>query len=211
MNSALILVDIQNDFVTGSLPVPQGQQIIPVVDRLVQMPFDLIVATRDWHPSDHGSFAINHARQPGEVIELEGIDQILWPVHCVQNTLGAELVPGWDSTRIKKTFFKGTDSKVDSYSTFFDNSRRRATGLGDYLLELNIKRVFFAGLATDYCVKYSAMDARDLGFETYIVTDACRGINLKAGDVDRTLEFIVWLGGHLCTSQELPVLLTNSG
>ncbi len=209
MKTALVLVDIQNDFVPGgSLAVPGGDTIIPIIERLVKMPFDVIVATKDWHPANHASFASNHGRQPGEVITLDGIEQILWPVHCVQGTSGADFVRGWDSNKVHQVFHKGTDPKVDSYSTFYDNAKRRSTGLADYLRELGITRIFVAGLATDYCVKFSVLDARDLGFDTYVVVDACRGIDLHEGDVVATLKLIEDLGGHLCSSHEVAGLLS---
>ena len=126
---ALIIVDVQNDFCPGgALPVPEGDRVVEVINR-IQPGFDLVVATQDWHPADHGSFAANHpGRRPGEQIELAGLPQILWPVHCVQDTPGAELHPGLDRSRIARVFHKGTDPSVDSYSGFFDNGRRASTG-----------------------------------------------------------------------------------
>jgi nicotinamidase/pyrazinamidase len=185
----LILVDIQNDFIPGgTLPVPEGDQIVPLVNRL-QDRFDLVVATQDWHPADHGSFAANHpGRKPGEVIDLHGLRQILWPVHCVQNTPGAAFVPGLETRRISRVFQKGTDPTIDSYSGFFDNGRRKATGLGDYLKEKGATDVYICGLATDYCVKFTALDARSLGFKTFLIEDASRGVNLKPGDVEAAVE-----------------------
>ncbi|HWE97679.1 MAG TPA: bifunctional nicotinamidase/pyrazinamidase [Tepidisphaeraceae bacterium] len=185
----LILVDIQNDFVPGgALPVREGDQIVPLVNRL-QNRFDLVVATQDWHPADHGSFAANHpGRKPGEVIDLHGLRQILWPVHCVQNTPGAAFVPGLHIKRISRVFQKGTDPTIDSYSGFFDNGRRKATGLGDYLKEKGATDVYVCGLATDYCVKFTALDARSLGFKTFLIEDASRGVNLKPGDVEAAVE-----------------------
>src|SRR2546422_10270623 len=151
--NTLILVDIQNDFVPGgALPVPGGDAIIPVVNRL-QPHAELVVATKDWHPVNHGSFAANHSgMRPGEIIELNGLQQILWPVHCVQNTAGAEFVRGLDVSRVAKVFVKGTDPTVDSYSGFFDNGHRADTGLGGYLREKNVTEAYVVGLATDYCV-----------------------------------------------------------
>jgi nicotinamidase/pyrazinamidase len=130
---ALILVDLQNDFVSGgALAVPDGDAVVPVANR-VQSCFDLVVATQDWHPADHGSFAANHpGRRPGDVIELSGLAQILWPVHCVQHTPGAAFVPGLDMRRVARVFQKGTDPLIDSYSGFFDNGHRRSTGVGEY-------------------------------------------------------------------------------
>ncbi len=136
MRSALILVDLQNDFCPGgALPVPEGDRVIPVVNRLMPR-FGLVVATQDWHPPDHGSFAANHpGRHVGEVVELGGLPQVLWPMHCVRQTPGAELHPALDRRRLATVFRKGTDPQIDSYSGFFDNGRHKATGLGDYLRE----------------------------------------------------------------------------
>ena len=186
--NALVIIDVQNDFCPGgALAVPAGDRVVPVINQ-VQGCFDLVVATQDWHPSDHGSFAASHpGRAPGEVIELAGLEQILWPVHCVQRTPGAELHPEMSRERIAAVFQKGTDPEVDSYSGFFDNGRRRATGLGDYLNERGVTDVYLCGLATDYCVKYTALDAIRLGFATTLIEDACRGVNLEPGDADRAV------------------------
>lgn len=208
MKSALIIIDLQNDFVPGgALAVPGGQEIVPVVARLTKLPFDTIVATQDWHPANHESFASQHHLKPGDVVQVEGIDQILWPTHCVQNSRGAEFVPGWDTSAVSHIVQKGTNRSVDSYSTFFDNARRFSTGLETYLRSHGIQRLFLVGLATDYCVKYSAMDAIDLGFDTYVVTDACRGINLQPGDVENSLQTIQDLGGHLCCADDVAALI----
>ena len=157
---ALIMVDLQNDFVPGgALSVPNGDQVIPIANQL-QRDYSLVVATQDWHPPDHGSFAVNHkGRKPGDRVILDGIEQILWPMHCVQDTPGAEFVPALDRTRIAQVFKKGIDPRIDSYSAFFDNAHRRATGLGDYLKEQSVTDVYLLGLALDYCVKFSARRA----------------------------------------------------
>ena len=150
--------------------------------------FDLVVATQDWHPAGHGSFAANHpGKEIGEVIDLNGLPQILWPVHCVENTPGADFHRGLDRRRIARVFHKGTDPGIDSYSAFFDNAHRKSTGLGEYLKEQGVDDVYLCGLATDYCVKFTALDAVDLGFKTRVIEDACRGVNLKPGDVQRAL------------------------
>lgn len=182
--NALILVDIQNDFVPGgALPVSEGGQIIPIVNR-IQSRFDLVVATQDWHPVNHDSFAANHeGKKPGDVIELDGLRQILWPVHCVQNTVGATFVPALEMKQVTEVFQKGTDARIDSYSGFFDNGHRKATGLGDFLNARKVTDVFIAGLATDYCVKFTTFDAVGLGFKTHLIEEACRGVNLKPDDV----------------------------
>ena len=184
-NSALILIDIQNDFCPGgSLAVKEGDRVVPVVNEL-QKHFDLIVATKDWHPAGHSSFAS------------------LWPPHCVQETVGAEFVAGLDTSRVARVFLKGTDAEVDSYSGFFDNEHRRATGLGDYLKERGVTDVFIAGLATDYCVKFSALDARMLGFNTTVVADACRGVEVHEGDTARAIEEMAAAGVRITESRRL--------
>lgn len=201
---ALILVDIQNDFVPGgALAVPEGDRIIPLVNRL-QKDFDLVVATRDWHPTNHGSFASNHTgTKPGDVVELNGLQQILWPDHCIQNTKGSEFVSTLDTSRIAKVFYKGTDPDIDSYSTFFDNAQRKSTGLENFLKGKGIKEVYIAGLATDYCVKYSTLDAIRLGFETTVILDACRGVNLQPDDSDKAVEEMKQAGVKIVESKDL--------
>jgi nicotinamidase/pyrazinamidase len=187
--NALILVDIQNDFLPGgALAVPEGDKIIPVVNRL-QPRFELIVATQDWHPANHGSFAVNHPeKRPGELIELGGLTQILWPAHCVQDTPGAEFAPGLDRTRWTQVFRKGTDAGVDSYSGFFDNGHRKSTGLADFLSGQGVTDLFVAGLATDYCVKFTALDGIALGFRAHLIEDACRGVDLLPDDATKAVE-----------------------
>ena len=186
---ALIIVDVQNDFCPGgALAVPEGDRVVPIINR-IQASFDLIVATQDWHPRNHGSFAANHpGRRPGERIELDGLPQILWPVHCVVDSHGAELHSELDRTRIARVFRKGTNPNVDSYSAFFDNARRESTGLDDYLKGRGVTDVHLCGLTTDYCVKFSALDAAGLGFKTHVIEPACRGVNLRAGDVRQAIE-----------------------
>ena len=202
--SALIIVDLQNDFLPGgALPVPRGDEVIPLANKL-QRRFELVLATQDWHPPDHGSFAANHpGKKPGHRIMLDGIEQILWPVHCVQNTHGAEFASSFDTSRIAQVFHKGVDPRIDSYSTFFDNAHRRETGLADYLKEHSITDIYLLGLALDYCVKYSALDARQLGLNTNIIVDGCRGIGLEPGDVDRALDEMKRAGVVLLQSREL--------
>lgn len=184
--------------------MPEGDAVIPVVNRL-QPGFDLVVATQDWHPPNHGSFAVNHpGRRVGEVVDLDGLPQVLWPVHCVQFTPGAEFAPGLDTSRIVHVVRKGTDPRIDSYSGFFDNGKRRSTGLADFLRQQGVREVYVAGLATDYCVKATALDAVQLGFATRVITDACRGVNLQPGDVDRALAEMARAGVRLVRSDELP-------
>lgn len=181
-NTALILVDLQNDFLPGgALPVPEGDAVLPLANQL-QTCFDLVIATQDWHPPEHVSFAASHpGKNVGDVIEVDGRPQMLWPVHCVQNTRGAALAPTLRRDLIAQIVRKGTDPKFDSYSGFFDNGHRRGTGLGEYLHGRGINKIFLAGLATDYCVKFTALDARRLGFEVVLLADACRGIDPAGG------------------------------
>jgi len=202
VTNALILVDIQNDFMpTGSLPVAQGDEVVPVANRM-QRYFELVVATQDWHPPDHGSFASNHeGRKPGEMSELGGLPQVLWPDHCVQGSPGAEFHRDLDRTRVARVFHKGVDADIDSYSGFFDNGHRRSTGLGEYLRDCSVTDVYILGLATDYCVKYSALDALKLGFTTHVIEDGCRGVELNPGDVQSALDEMRAAG----------VKITNSG
>ncbi len=189
MKRCLILVDLQNDFMPGgALGVPKGDEVIAVANRLAPK-FDYVVASQDWHPPDHRSFASQHTeRKAGDVIDLDGLDQVLWPDHCVQGSHGAELHKDLDLACIDVMFQKGTDRNIDSYSTFYDNAHRRSTGLGDHLRERGTKAVWILGLATDYCVKFTAMDALSLGLSTSVVPEGCRGIDVVPGDVDRAWE-----------------------
>ena len=202
--NALILVDIQNDFLPGgALPVPEGDRILPLANRL-QAAFPLVVATQDWHPPGHGSFAAAYpGKKPGDLGQLAGLPQMLWPVHCVQYGRGAEFAPGLDTARVAQVFQKGVDPEIDSYSGFFDNGHRRATGLGDYLHERGVTHVFIAGLATDYCVKFTALDARRLGFAVTVIADACRGVNLRPGDAAAALDEVRAAGGRIVPAAEI--------
>lgn len=186
---ALILVDLQNDFVPGgALAVREGDRVVAVANRLVGR-FDLVVATQDWHPADHGSFAANHpGGAVGEVIDLNGLPQVLWPVHCVQGTAGAEFAAGLDISKVTKVFRKGTDRAIDSYSGFYDNGHRRSTGMGEWLSQRGARDVYVMGLATDYCVKFTALDGRKLGLDVTLVEDGCRGVDLRPGDVAGAVE-----------------------
>jgi nicotinamidase/pyrazinamidase len=195
---ALILVDIQNDFLPGgALAVPKGDEVIPIANRFIPA-FDLVVATQDWHPADHGSFASRHAgRKVGDLIELNGLPQVLWPDHCVQDTRGAAFADSLEAGRINRVFRKGTDPGIDSYSGFFDNGHRKSTGLGEFLKSQGVEEVCVMGLATDYCVKSTAIDARKLGFRVSLVLDGVRGVELKAGDCWRALEEMMNAGVRL--------------
>lgn len=202
---ALIVVDLQPDFLPGGpLAVPDGDAVVEPILALVESgAYVAVVATQDWHPADHGSFAANHAgRDPGEVIDLDGLDQVLWPTHCVQNTPGAALHEGL-AGKLDAVFRKGTDPSVDSYSGFFDNGQRRATGLGEWLRAGGIEAVDVCGLALDYCVKFTALDAARLGFATTLIQDATRAVNLEAGDGERAIEAIVAAGGSVTRAAEV--------
>jgi nicotinamidase/pyrazinamidase len=201
---ALILVDLQNDFFPGgALPVREAHAIFPLANE-IQDHFHLIIASKDWHPSNHGSFASNHpCHKTHEIVDLNGLPQILWPDHCVQNTLGSEFHPKLRTDKIHKIFYKGTDPTIDSYSTFFDNAHRKTTGLGDYLREQEIQEVYIMGLATDYCVLYSVLDARKLGFKTYVIQDGCFGIEEKPGDIEKAFQEMKNSGATIIKSEEL--------
>lgn len=187
--SALILVDIQNDFIPGgTLPVREGDRVVPLANR-VQESFDLIVSTQDWHPSNHGSFASQHpGKKPGDAIELNGLPQVLWPDHCVQGSWGAEFHPDLQMERVARVFRKGTDPAIDSYSGFFDNGHAKDTGLASYLRQQGVDSVYVLGLATDYCVKFTALDAVSLGFRTHLILEGCRGVNLQPDDAQRAVQ-----------------------
>jgi nicotinamidase/pyrazinamidase len=202
---ALLIVDVQNDFLPGgNLAVPGGDQIIPVINNL-QKKFQLIVASRDWHPSNHGSFASNHeGRNVGDVIELNGLEQILWPDHCIQGSPGAELSPQLNQNLIQRVIFKGTDPKVDSYSAFFDNGHKIQTDLHNYLQKKGVNRLFIAGLAADVCVYFTVKDALGLGYETFLITDATRGVNMNEDDTSKALEDMEKKGAALITSDQIP-------
>ncbi|HVK88721.1 MAG TPA: bifunctional nicotinamidase/pyrazinamidase [Kofleriaceae bacterium] len=186
MARALILVDLQYDFCPGgALAVARGDETIDVANRMMPR-FSTVVATQDWHPPAHKSFAVNNpGTRPGDVIDLDGTPQVMWPAHCVQSTPGARLHEGLELSRIVEVFRKGTDPWIDSYSGFFDNGHKKATGLGDWLAEREIGHVFVMGLATDYCVKWTALDARKLGFEVTVIGDGCRGVDLQPFDGER--------------------------
>ena len=177
---ALILVDIQNDFCPGgALEVQRGDEIVPLVNRLARE-FENVVVTQDWHPAGHASFASNHAgKKPFETTRLRYGKQVLWPDHCIQGTRGAALHDGLDLPRAQLVIRKGWHAKVDSYSAFLEADRKTKTGLDGYLRSRGVKRVYCVGLATDFCVAWTALDARKAGFKAYVIEDASRGIDLN--------------------------------
>jgi nicotinamidase/pyrazinamidase len=177
---ALLVIDVQNCFVPGgSLAVSDGAAVIPIINTLMKS-FANVIMTQDWHAADHVSFASQHAgKKPFETIALPYGTQVLWPDHCVQGTWGAALVPGLDIARTRMVLRKGFRKDVDSYSAFLEADRKTQTGLAGYLRGSSISRVFVCGLATDFCVAWSALDARKLGFAAVVIEDACRGIDLN--------------------------------
>ena len=188
MRSALLVIDVQNDFCPGgALAVADGDAVVESANRLMPE-YDLVVATQDWHPPDHCSFASQHAGAAlYDSVPIDGIEQTLWPDHCVQGSAGAALHPGLDTGRVNLILRKGVRPVLDSYSAFFENDRRTATGLAGYLEGLGVRRVALCGLATDYCVCYSALDAARLGFAVEVIAGACRGVDLPPGNVERAV------------------------
>ena len=201
---ALILVDIQKDFLPGgSLEVKNGDEVVPVANEL-QKYFELVVATQDFHPEDHSSFAANHeGKQVGERVEIKGLEQILWPVHCVQGTAGAEFADELNTSKVHKIFKKGTESDIDSYSGFYDNGHKRSTGLAAFLKAEGVQRVYIVGLAADVCVKFTALDALKEGFKTIVVKDGTRAVNLQKGDEDKAMEELISRGVQIKNSKEI--------
>lgn len=199
---ALLIIDVQNDFCPGgNLAVPEGDQIIEGINEMMSK-FDLVVASQDWHPKNHGSFASNHKESPGEVIELNGLQQVLWPDHCIQNSPGAAFHKDLDTAQIHKVFPKGEDPEIDSYSAFFDNGHKKSTGLHDYLQNKGVTELYICGLATDYCVKFTALDACSLAYKTHILEDLCRGVELNPGDIEKSLIDMKSEGVNILTGGE---------
>ena len=176
---ALILVDIQNDFCTGGkLEVKKGEGIVPFVNSIMQ-DYDFIIATQDWHPAHHASFASSHPeKKPFDIVDLDYGKQCLWPDHCVMGTKGADFHHHLHIAKAHIVIRKGFRKNIDSYSAFFENDQKTPTGLQGYLHEHQIKQIFIVGLATDYCVKYSALDGAKCGFETHVLLEGCRAINV---------------------------------
>ncbi len=193
--TALLIIDVQNDFCPGgSLAVAEGDAVVPVINRLMRR-VPRVVATQDWHPPDHVSFASSHpGRKILDAVVVEGVSQVLWPDHCLQGTRGAELHPSLDIRGVGLVLRKGMRSTLDSYSAFFENDRKTATGLSHYLKGLDVRRIAVCGLATDYCVRASAVDARRLGLEVLLVEDACRGVDYPEGSIRAALDEMVKTG-----------------
>jgi len=200
-SDVLLAVDVQNDFCPGGkLPVPSGHEVVPVINRIAKR-FAHVILTQDWHPAGHHSFASSHSgRQPFDTIEVAYGSQILWPDHCVQATRGAQFRDDLHIPHAELVLRKGFRPTIDSYSAFYENDRATATGLAGYLRERGLARVFLAGLAFDFCVRYSAEDARKGGFDVLVIEDACRGIDV-AGSIAATRESLAAVG-VACVGQD---------
>jgi nicotinamidase/pyrazinamidase len=200
----LVIIDVQNDFCPGgSLAVKEGDAVVPLINSIAGS-FPLVVATQDWHPQGHVSFASSHrGKKPGDIITLETGTQALWPDHCVQGSSGAAFHPGLDLRPVRFIVRKGMTAGLDSYSAFYENDRKTPTGLGFLLKGLGVREVYLTGLATDYCVFYSAMDAADEGFETHVVIDGCRGVDIPAGNIESSIGAMRERGIKITRSEKL--------
>jgi nicotinamidase/pyrazinamidase len=188
---ALLVIDVQNDFCPGgNLAVPEGDQVVPIINALAQK-FDHVILTQDWHPTGHISFGTTHGRQPHELIQAPYGPQTLWPEHCLQHTEGAAFHPALDIPHAELILRKGFRRHIDSYSAFLENDHRTPTGLAGYLRERSLTRLFLVGLAYDFCVRYSAIDGRHLGFETIVIEDATRPVNLPNSVAETNAAFAI--------------------
>ncbi|WP_423203533.1 bifunctional nicotinamidase/pyrazinamidase [Pseudomonas kribbensis] len=201
--TALLVIDVQNDFIPGGqLAVPEGDRIVPLINRLAEQ-FKQVVIAQDWHPAGHASFASSHpGRQPYDVIQLPYGEQTLWPDHCIQGSRGAEFHSGLDLPHAQLIIRKGCNPDIDSYSAFLEADRATTTGLAGYLKERGIDTVYMVGLALDFCVMFSALDARTAGFNTFVVLDACRAIDMN-GSLASAIERMQVAGVGLIQSTEL--------
>jgi nicotinamidase/pyrazinamidase len=202
--NALLIVDVQNDFCPGgALAIPAGDRVVPIINK-IQPVFDTIIATQDWHPLNHVSFAVNHPEKKiYDVISMKDVSQVLWPVHCVSGTKGAEFHSALETQRFQLILRKGMNPGLDSYSVFLENDKKTRTGLDGYLRSLEIQKIFLCGLATDYCVFYSARDAVTFGFETEVVIDACRGVDIPEGSIEEAVRQMKNIGVTFISSAEL--------
>lgn len=204
-NSALLLVDIQKDFcLNGALEVKDGDSIVPTANKLIDF-FEekkqLVVATKDWHPLNHKSFAVNSCKNVGDFGDLNGLPQVFWPIHCVQDTEGSEFHK--DLKKVANVIYKGQNTGVDSYSGFFDNGKIYETNLNSTLKSSDIKTLYIMGLATDYCVKYTVLDALELGYEVYLVEDGIKGVNLNPNDSQNAIDEMCSKGAKLTNSSKI--------
>ncbi|SUB82921.1 nicotinamidase/pyrazinamidase [Pragia fontium] len=207
MKKALLLVDLQHDFcLNGALAVPDGDEVIHVANQAIHVFHQRgwpIIATLDWHPANHKSFAVNSGGQIGESGLLNGLPQIWWPVHCVQNTHGASLHEKLEQQQITTLIYKGQNSETDSYSAFFDNDKRSSTQLHDWLTEQSIRQLVIMGLATDYCVKFTVLDGLELGYQVEVLAAGCRGVNLQPTDSEQALTDMMEQGAKIIQLQQL--------
>jgi nicotinamidase/pyrazinamidase len=196
--TCLLLIDLQNDFLPGgALAVPGGNQVISVANELMR-DFDIVIASQDWHPSNHGSFVSQHPeRKIGDTFLWNGALQVVWPDHCVQGTYGAAFPPELDVSKVSHLITKGEDPNVDSYSAFFDNAKRRATRLHALLQSLEIVAIHVMGLATDYCVQATVLDALELGYQVTLHTKGCRGVEIRLGDCMKAIEQMAHHGAEV--------------
>ena len=199
MTKALLIVDLQNDFMPGgALAVPNGNKIVPLINR-ISSKFDIVIASRDWHPPNHVSFAENHpGGHPGETINVKGREQVLWPTHCVAGTHGAEFYSEFDTSHIDKIINKGADPEIDNYSCFRDNPQMRNTELLDFLQEHNVDEIYIAGLTTEYCVKFSSLDSVKYGYRTNVIIDACRGVG-STREINKAINEMTSSGVNIIT------------
>lgn len=205
MKTALIIVDVQNDFCEGgALEVKNGNEVIVVINELIKTnKFDEIIATQDWHPKNHKSFASNHKnKNVYDVIKLNGITQVLWPDHCVQRKKGSRFHKDLNLDKKFKIFKKGTNPEIDSYSGFYDNDHKSSTGLSEYLKKKKVEKVYITGLATDYCVKFTAIDSIKEGFSTFVIKDAVKGVNINKRDSQIAFADMKIAGVRLLTSKQ---------
>lgn len=204
MTRVLLLVDIQNDFLPeGALGVAEGDAVVPIANRLMPA-FDHVVASQDWHPAEHLSFAANHGGgQPFQFSELDGLEQILWPTHCVQGSPGASFASALDVGGIDRVVRKGLEPRIDSYSAFYDNGHRKATGLADHLHAIGAEQLFVMGLAADVCVKFTVLDALAAGFATTLIGDGTRGVDMNPGDTAAAIDAMQAAGAGVCDSASL--------
>lgn len=206
---ALVIVDMQECFVPGqdsvvhSLPVQGGNELVEEINAL-QDKFDLVVATKDWHPANHGSFASQHqGKKPFEMTVLNGVDQVLWPDHCVENTAGAEFIKGLKTDKIAHTTLKGKDPLVDSYSGFRDNNQSAKTDLDDFLQSKSVDEIYVVGLAADYCVKATAIDGAALNYQTYFVKDLTEAVDPSNANIDKLYSELKAAGVNLITADAI--------
>jgi nicotinamidase/pyrazinamidase len=196
--TCLLLIDLQNDFLPGgTLAVSDGDQVIPIANELMR-DFKIVVASQDWHPANHGSFVSQHPnRTVGDTFRWNGSTQVVWPDHCIQGTYGAAFPPGLNVSNISHLITKGEDPNVDSYSAFFDNAKIRATRLHALLQSLGINEIHVMGLATDYCVRASVLEALELGYRVTLQATGCRGVEIRPGDCAKAIDEMAFYGAEV--------------